>query len=59
LLILSLRPTFAIRRWVKALGVAGTLPQMDSVRTVRKWIMVQAHTIPVIAVIAVFWARGM
>lgn len=59
LLMVSLRPTFAIRRWVKALGVAGTLPQMDSVRTVRKWIMVQAHLIPVIAVIAVFWARGM
>lgn len=57
--LLSLRPTFAIRKWLKALNVAGTLPQPDSVRLVRKWIMVQAHLIPVIAVIAVFWARGM
>lgn len=57
--LLSLRPTFAIRKWLKALNVAGTLPQPDSVRWVRKWIMVQAHLIPVIAVIAVFWARGM
>lgn len=57
--LLSLRPTFTIRRWVKALNVAGTLPQPESVRWVRKWIMVQAHIIPVIAVIAIFWARGM
>ena len=57
--LLSLRSTFTIRRWVKALNVAGTLPQPESVRFVRKWIMVQAHLIPVIAVIAVFWARGM
>ena len=57
--VLSLRPTFTIRKWVKALNVAGTLPQPESVRFARKWLMVQAHIIPVIAVIAVFWARGM
>ncbi|MBQ0131740.1 MAG: DUF2214 family protein [Comamonas sp.] len=57
--VISLRPTFTIRQWLKALNVAGTLPQPESVRFVRKWIMVQAHMIPVIAVIAVYWARGM
>ena len=57
--VLSLRPTFTIRKWLKALNVAGTLPQPESMRFVRKWIMVQAHIIPVIAVIAIFWARGM
>jgi putative membrane protein len=57
--VLSLRPTFTIRKWLKALNVAGSLPQPESVRFVRKWIMVQAHIIPVIAVIAVYWARGM
>ena len=57
--VISLRPTFTIRKWLKALNVAGTLPQPESVRFVRKWIMVQAHLIPVIAVIAVYWARGM
>ncbi|MBF6629919.1 MAG: DUF2214 family protein [Comamonas sp.] len=57
--ILSLHPTFTIRKWLKALNVTGTLPQPESVRFVRKWIMVQAHIIPVIAVIAVYWARGM
>ncbi|MGN1056797.1 MAG: DUF2214 family protein [Comamonas sp.] len=57
--ILSLRPTFALRKWLKALNLTGTLPQPEAVRWVRQWIMVQAHVIPVIAVIAVFWARGM
>jgi putative membrane protein len=57
--ILSLRPTFTIRKWLKALNVAGTLPQPESVRFVRKWVMVQAHLIPVIAVVAVYWSRGM
>ncbi len=38
---------------------AGALRQPEAVRAVRTWIMVQAHIIPVIAVIAVFWARGM
>ena len=57
--VLSLRPTFTIRKWIKALNVAGTLPQPESVRLVRKWLMVQAHIIPAIAVVAVYWARGM
>ena len=57
--VLSLRPTFTIRKWLKALNVAGTLPTPESVQFVRKWIMVQAHIIPLIAVIAVYWARGM
>lgn len=56
---MSLRPTFAIRKWLKTLNVAGTLPQPEAVRMVRRWTMVQAHIIPVIAVVAVFWARGM
>ena len=31
----------------------------EAVRTTRQWIMVQAHIIPVVAVAAVFWARGL
>lgn len=57
--LLSLRSSFAIRKWLKALNVAGTLPQPASVQWVRKWLMVQAHLIPVMAVLSVFWARGM
>ena len=29
-----------------------------SVRSTRRWVMVQSHILPVVAVIAVFWARG-
>lgn len=57
--LLSLRPTFTIRRWLKALNQQGTLPPAEAVRTTRQWIMVQAHIIPVVAVVAVFWARGL
>lgn len=57
--LLSLRPTFAIRRWLKTLAADGSLPAPEAVRAVRTWIMVQSHIIPVIAVVAVFWARGM
>lgn len=57
--LLSLRPTVVIRKWVKTLAATGALPAAEGVLSLRKWIMVQAHIIPVIAVIAVFWARGM
>lgn len=57
--LLSLRPTFTIRRWLKTLNQQGTLPPAEAVRTTRQWIMVQAHIIPVVAVAAVFWARGL
>lgn len=57
--LLSLRPTFTIRRWLKTLNQQGTLPPAEAVRTTRQWIMVQAHIIPVVAVVAVFWARGL
>ena len=57
--LLSLRPTFTIRRWLKTLNQQGTLPPAEAVRTPRQWIMVQAHIIPVVAVVAVFWARGL
>lgn len=57
--LLSLRPTFTIRRWLKTLNQQGTLPPAEALRTTRQWIMVQAHIIPVVAVVAVFWARGL
>lgn len=57
--LMSLRPTLAIRRWLKALNTDGALPGEEAVRKVRAWIMVQAHIIPVIAVVAAYWARGM
>ena len=57
--LLSIKPSITFRRWLRALDAGQALPDAEAVRSTRRWIMVQAHLVPVIAVIAVFWARGM
>lgn len=57
--VLSIKPTLAFRRWRRALDVGQGLPQPAEVASTRRWVMWQAHVVPVIAVVAVFWARGM
>ena len=57
--LLSLKPTLTFRRWKKALDASGQLPAPEEVRQTRKWVMWQGHVVPVIAVVAIFWARGM
>jgi putative membrane protein len=57
--LLSIKPSLTFRRWVRALADGQSLPDAGEVGRTRRWIMVQAHLVPVIAVIAVFWARGM
>jgi len=57
--LMSIKPTLVIRRWLRELQGSGQLPDGQQVLATRRWIMWQAHLIPVIAVIAVFWARGM
>ena len=57
--LLSLKPTFTYRRWKKTLDATGQLPAPEEVKQTRKWVMWQGHVIPVIAVVAIFWARGM
>jgi putative membrane protein len=56
--IVSIFPTIALRRWRRKLRADGTLPDAREVSRVRRLVMVQAHAIPVVAVLAVFWARG-
>lgn len=58
MVLLSIAPTLAFRRWRRNLRANGTLPGADEVRKMRRMIMVQSHVLPVVAVIAVFWARG-
>lgn len=55
---LSIKPSLTFRRWLRALGASQALPAAQEVVSTRRWIMVQAHLVPVIALIAVFWARG-
>ena len=58
MLLLSIAPTLAFRRWRRNLRASGALPEATEVRKMRRLIMVQSHLLPVVAVIAVFWARG-
>ena len=57
--LLSLKPTLTFRRWKKALDASGQLPAPEEIKQTRKWVMWQGHVVPVIAVVAIFWARGM
>ena len=56
--LLSFKPTVVFRRWLRQLRDNGSLPAAAEVLSTRKWIMWQAHLIPVIAAVAVFYARG-
>ncbi|MFY3385829.1 DUF2214 family protein [Paracidovorax sp. MALMAid1276] len=56
--ILSLWPSAAFRRWRRDLHATGVLPAEAEVSRVRRLVMIQAHVLPVVALIAVFWARG-
>ena len=56
--LLSIGPTLAYLRWRRALRANGRLPGAVEVRKARRLIMVQSHILPVVAVLAVFWARG-
>ena len=58
MLLLSIAPPLAFRRWRRALRANGRLPGAVGVRKARRLIMVQSHILPVVAVLAVFWARG-
>jgi putative membrane protein len=57
--LLSIKPTLTFRRWLKNLNATQALPSADEVAATRRWVMRQAHIVPIIAVVAVFWTRGM
>ncbi|KQP12205.1 DUF2214 family protein [Pseudorhodoferax sp. Leaf267] len=56
--LMSIKPTLTFLRWRKALRASGALPAEDEVRRTRKTVMVQAHLVPIVALLAVFLARG-
>ena len=56
--LVSIKPTLTFIRWRKQLRASGALPTEAEVRATRKLVMVQAHIIPFIALVAVFLARG-
>jgi putative membrane protein len=58
MVLLSIGTTLSLRRWRRHLRATGALPETREVERVRRLVMVQSHVLPVVAGIAVFWARG-
>ena len=56
--VISIFPTLTYFRWRKALRSTGALPTEADVLKTRKLVMVQAHLIALIPLVAVFLARG-
>ena len=56
--VISIFPTLTYFRWRKALRANGTLPAEAEVRKTRRLVMIQAHLIAVVPLVAVFLARG-
>jgi putative membrane protein len=56
--IVSIFPTMTYLRWRKALRAGGSLPSEGEIKKTRKLVMVQAHLIALIPLVAVFLARG-
>lgn len=56
--LMSIRPTLAFRRWLRALDRDGSLPAEAEVRNARRWIMVQAHLLLLVPLAATMLARG-
>lgn len=56
--LLSIRPTILFMRWRKALDADGSLPSEPEVRMARRWILIEAHLLVVIPLLAALLARG-
>ena len=56
--LISIVPTLRFSRWRKALRATGALPSDAEVRSTRRLVMVEAHLLVVIPLLAVFLARG-
>ncbi|MGJ7522989.1 DUF2214 family protein [Variovorax sp. LT1P1] len=56
--VISIFPTLTYLRWRKALRANGALPTENDIQKTRKLVMVQAHLIALIPLVAVFLARG-
>jgi putative membrane protein len=56
--VTSIFPTKTYLRWRKALRADGTLPAEADIHKTRRLVMIQAHLIALIPLVAVFFARG-
>jgi putative membrane protein len=56
--LLSIKPTLMFARWKRELRATGKLPDEAQIKQARRFVMIQAHLVPLIPLAAVFLARG-
>ena len=56
--LVSIKPTLMFVRWRRTLRASGALPDALEIKKARRLVMVQAHILPLIPLVAVFLARG-
>lgn len=56
--LVSIKPTMTYFRWRRALRTSGALPATADIKATRRLVMVQAHIVALIPLVAVFLARG-
>jgi putative membrane protein len=56
--LLSIGPTLAYRRWLKAANANGSLPSAAELSKTRKLVMIEAHLGALVPLAATFMARG-
>lgn len=56
--LMSIKPTLTFLRWRKALRADGSLPEAGQIKATRRLVMIQAHIVALIPLLAVFLARG-
>ncbi len=56
--VMSIVPTMRFLAWRRALRADGSLPTPEQVRATRRIVMIEAHLVAVIPLLAVFLARG-
>lgn len=56
--LISIKPTMMFLRWRRELRASGALPDALEVKKARRLVLVQAHILPFIPLVAVFLARG-
>ncbi|MDR2333185.1 MAG: DUF2214 family protein [Burkholderiaceae bacterium] len=56
--LLSIGPTVRFLRWRRQLRASGALPSEAEIRNTRRLVMIEAHLLALIPLLAVFLARG-
>jgi putative membrane protein len=56
--LMSALPTRAFIRWRRTLNDGGSLPSADEVKRARRWVMIEAHLLLLVPLVAVLLARG-